>query len=78
MRSKSTDYIQNPQQKVSLKLLFLSLIVSSRRILTFDLVSQEQRERFLSADIGRAIVLTTQRSQIAIFFRTFSVGFLLL
>ena len=35
--------------------------------LTFDLVSQYQRERFLSADVGKAIVFTTQRSQIAFF-----------
>ena len=35
--------------------------------LTFDLVSQQQRERFLCADFGKTIVLTTQRSQIAIF-----------
>ena len=46
----------------------ISLIVSSSwRMLPFDLVSQKQRERFLSADFGKTIVLTTQRSQIAIF-----------
>jgi len=43
--------------------------------LTFDLVSQQQRERFLSVDFGKTIVLTTQSSQIAFFFRTFSVVF---
>ena len=31
MKSKSTDYSQNPQQKVSFFHIFLSLIVSSRR-----------------------------------------------
>ena len=48
--------------------IFLSLIVSSsRHMLTFDLDSQKQHEWFLSAYFGKTIVLTTQRSQIAIF-----------
>ena len=38
MRSVSTDYSQNPQQKVSFFFhTFLSLIVSSRRMLPFDI-----------------------------------------
>ena len=43
------------------------IVSSSWRMLPFDLVSQKQRERFLSALVGKAIVLATQRPQIAIF-----------
>ena len=43
---------------------------------TFDLVFHYQRERFLSADVGKAFILTTQRSQIAFFSVHFYCGFL--
>ena len=55
--------------------LWLSVWVGACCPLTFDLVSQKQRERFLSADFGKTIVLTTRRSQFAKNFRTFSVVF---
>ena len=65
-----TDYSQNSQQKVIFFIYFclwLSVRVGACCHLTFDLVSQSQRERFLSAYFGKTIVLTTQRSQIAFF-----------
>ena len=71
MRSISTDYSQNPQQNVRVFFIYfclrLSVWVGACFPLTFDLASQKQRERFLSADFGKTIVLTTQRFQIAIF-----------
>ena len=75
MRSISTDYSQNPQQKVIFFHILSLIVSSSRRMLPFDLVSQKQRERFLSADFGKTIVLTTQRSQTAIFFPYIFRGF---
>ena len=79
MRSISADYSQNPQQKVSFFLLrILSLIVSSsRRMLPFDVWPSFPVTTWTLpyADFGKTIVLTTQRSQTAIFFRTFSMVF---
>ena len=46
--------------------LWLSVRVGACCPLTFVLVSHLQRERFLRADFGKTIVLTTQRSQTAI------------
>ena len=81
MRSISTDYSRNPQQKVSVFLyVILSLIVSSsRRMLSFDVWPSFPVTTwtlpYISADFGKTIILTTQRSQIAFFSRTFSVVF---
>ena len=82
MRSISTDYSQNQPksatkdgEKNHIFFLSLSVRVGAWCPLTFDLVSHQQRERFLCADLGKTIVLTTQSSQIAIFFRTFSMVF---
>ena len=77
MRSTFTDYNPNPQKKVSFLIyIFVFDCVESAHVfclfvgmLPFDVwpSSHYQRERFLSADFGKAIVLTTQPSQITLF-----------
>ena len=69
---------QKSATKVDLFHIFLSLIVSSsRRMLPFDVWPSFPVTTWtlLSVDFGKTIVLTTQRSQISICFRTFFVVF---
>ena len=81
MRSISTDYSQNLQQKVSCFLIVLSLssVESARccRPLTAVWPSFPVNVNASLVPIlaRQSYVLTTQRSQIAFFPRTFSVGF---
>ena len=80
MRSVSADYSQNPQEKFFFFFIYFCLWLSVRVgaccPLTIDLVSQQQRERFLSADFGKTIVLTTDSTfSDCIFSRTFFVVF---
>ena len=78
MRSISADYSQNLQQKVSFFHIFLSLIVSSSQLLLpFDIwpCFPVTMWTLPYADFGKTIVLTTEHSQIAIFFRSFFTVF---
>ena len=81
MRFISTDYSQILQQWWGgffspYFWLWLFRVSACCRPLMFGLVSQQQRECFLNADFGKAIVLTTQHSEIAIFLYIFR-GFLI-
>ena len=80
MRSISADYSQNPQQKVNFVHIFLSLIISSSRLmLPFDVWPSFPVTMWTGlpyADFGKTVVLTTECSPcVAIFFRSFSAVF---
>ena len=81
MRSISADYSQNPQQKVTFVHIFLSLIISSSRLLLpFDVWPSFPVTMWTLpyADFGKTIAITTERSHwiaIIIFFHSFTAVF---